>query len=461
MPPPLDTLIIGGGLSGLSTAYHLAKAGQSIAVLEKGDHVGGAIRSERKGDWLAEWGPNSINVTEPEVDAIIADLGLENDVVLANTEARKRFLVRKQESVAAPMSPGEFFSTPLFSAGSKLRLMSEPMRRKRPATEGEESLADFVRRRLGNEALTYGAEPFVSGIFAGDPEKLSVRHAFPKLAEFEESAGSLLKGGKAFAKAKREAHPDFKSRMIAFREGLGQLPERLAARLPEGALSTGVSLTNIERANDHSWTVTYRDSTQRETSLTARNLVSAIPTHSLDRLPFPAELHRALHPLAAIEYPPVSGLALGFQRGQVAHALDGFGMLVPKAEGFGILGTIFSSTLFPGRAPDGHVLLTVFIGGARQPQKALLPESELERHVLEDLNTLLGVGGEPVFRHHIRWPRAIPQYNLGYAGHLETMDQVEQAYPGLHLTGNYRGGIAAWQCLVNGKRLAERITEAS
>jgi oxygen-dependent protoporphyrinogen oxidase len=246
--------------------------------------------------------------------------------------------------------------------------------------------------------------------------------------------------------------------MISFRNGMGELPQRMAEKLGSD-LHCGVRVENIERSGNE-WLVEWSraGTTHRET---ADAVVSTIPAFNVPDLPWPRDLANSLEFLREIVYPPVTVAALGFRRADVAHPLDGFGMLVPSAEKRRILGAIFSSSLFPGRAPRDHVLLTVFVGGERQPRLAQLGDDALEQDILSDLHDLLGLRGAPVFRRVVRWPRAIPQYNTGYGEFLDRMEKAESDWSGLHLVGNYRGGIAAGQCIQNGLRLAEQLSTPS
>lgn len=438
-------IILGAGLTGLSAAVALQQRGVRVTVLESASRPGGAVQSEKAAGFLVEHGPNSMMTHDTAVSAFLRETGLEGEIV--SPMAKKRFLVRDGRPVALPGQPLGAVTTPLFSMRGKLRILAETVIAKTSAED--ESLADLVRRRLGPEMLSYAIEPFVAGIYAGNPEKLSARYAFPKLWNLEQQHGSFLRGA---LRLRRTGPPQ---RMISFRDGMGTVPERWAQMLG-GNLHCGVGVEKISREDD-AWQVQWSGGGESHT-VTATRLITTAPAFAVPDLPWPGELRTSLNFLHEISYPPVSVVALGFHRSQVRHPLDGFGMLVPAAEQRQILGTIFSSSLFPGRAPRDHVLLTTFVGGARQPRLAETGEDALVHDVCRDLESLLGVTGEPVFRRLIRWPRAIPQYNLGYGHLLRQMEDLEKAWPGLHFAGNYRGGIAAGQCIHNGLRLAEMIT---
>ena len=442
--PGVSAIIIGSGLTGLSAAVALKRRGVPVTVLESSARAGGAVQTEEAEGYLVEHGPNSMMLDEPEVAVFLGDAGLDGAIV--RPRAKKRFLVRAGKPIALPAGPGGAITTPLFSPGGKLRALGEPFVSR--GTQEDESLGCFVRRRLGGEILAQAIEPFVAGIYAGDPDKLSARHAFPKLWSLEREHGSLAAG----ALCGRRTGPPQK--MISFLQGMGELPSRLAGALGDD-LHCRARVESIAQTGT-GWSVAWRNGEQAKRA-DARTLVCAVPAFAVPELPWSDRFRDKLGVFERIEYPPVSVVALGFRRRDVAHPLDGFGMLVPAAEKRRILGTIFSSSLFPDRAPEGCVLLTTFVGGARQPDLASLPDDKLERLVREDLRALLGVTGEPLLRRVIRWPQAIPQYNLGYGEILAGVEKLEAAHPGLHFVGNYRGGIAAGQCIRNGLRLAEQI----
>lgn len=437
-------LILGAGLTGLTVAATLKQHGVPVVILESASQPGGAVGTEHDEGYLVERGPNSLMLDSPEVEAFLHGVGLGGE--MTGPQAHRRYLVRGGRPHALPSGPLAAVTTPIFSLPGKLRLLAEWFVPR--GHDEEETLGDFVRRRLGSEVLNYAVEPFVGGIYAGDPDKLSARNAFPKLWKLEREHGSFLRGA---LRLRRTGPPQ---RMVSFLGGMGILPARLAALLAED-LSCDAKVKAITRA-PHGWSV--RWTTRDETHETAaRALVCAVPAFAVPRLPWPEDFRAPLHALDSIEYPPVSIVALGFSRDAIRHPLDGFGMLVPAIEHRWILGSIFSSSLFPGRAPEGKVLLTTFTGGARQPRMASLGDDALVEDVCSDLRDLLGVESAPVFRRIIRWPRAIPQYASGHGAILEGLEKLESAHHGLHFVGNYRGGIAAGRCILNGLRLAEKL----
>lgn len=457
MPPTTKTIaIIGAGITGLTTAYKLKEAGFDVIVFEASGHVGGQIRSVKKDGYMVETGPHTL-LGRDKLPTLIDELGLGDRVSEANDKANKRFLVRYGAPHAAPMGPLSFLKTNILSPLAKLRLIAEPFM---PSGErSDESLADFVTRRLGREPLEFAVGPMVAGTFAGDPAKLSVKHAFPKLYNLEREHGSLVrgmltrvfKGRKDPQGEQKKEHP----KLISFDEGSQVLTGELEARL-EDNIERESRVYALEEKDNGRWLVRFCQSDKRRQK-TVDAVVPTIPAHALAEVELDGEMPFA--PLGEIYYAPVSVIALGFRRADVEHALDGFGMLIPAEERRSILGTLFMSSLFSGRAPQGEVLLTSFVGGARDPELALEDGNILIERTLADLDDLLGLEGEPVFTEHISWKRAIPQYEVGYGRFHNIMDSLEADHPGLFLAGNYRNGIAVPDLVTAGYETAERISQ--
>jgi protoporphyrinogen/coproporphyrinogen III oxidase len=447
--------IIGGGITGLTAAFRLRQKNVPVTLYEAGDRVGGAIQSVRRDGYLAEFGPNTILETSPKVAALIEDLGLTGRRLYSDPAANNRYLVRNKRLVKLPTSPLSFVLTPLFSPAAKLRLLLEPFIL--PGDQArEESVAEFVRRRLGAEFLDRAIDALVGGIYAGDPQKLSIQEAFPKLYALEQKYGSLIRGQVLGARERKHraevAKPDAKK--FSFDEGLQVLPDTLHAKMV-GDICLRSAAKKLTQTDD-AWIV---DSGVDGAATEHSAVVCAATAFAFSKIEIESHRPIGLGALADIRYPPVATVVLGFRRQDVAHPLDGFGMLVPRAEGFRILGTIFSSSLFPNRAPAGCVTLTSYLGGARSPELAQGSGEELFQMTLRDLRALLGVTGQPTFKHHVMFPKAIPQYNIGYARFKKLMNAAERNTPGLFFAGHYREGISISDCIVSGQRTAERVAE--
>lgn len=443
-------------MTGLTAAWRLSRAGHSVRVLEAGKRLGGSVRTDLVDGWTVEAGPNSFQETSPEIGALIGELGLGAERVASLPAAKNRFIAVKGRLMALPAGPGEFISTPLFSLGTKVRILREIARRPvaRPA---EASVGDFLRDHFGAELVERVVQPFISGIFAGDPERLSARHAFPKLWAAEGKTGSLVRGAIAGVKARRALGQPVAPAIVSFRRGLQALPDALVGQLPQGSVAIGAEVRSIGPGAAARWRVGWSEP-GGERSGDFDFVISALPAWALARLEIGAAGARPLSGLAEIEYPPVASVFLGYRRDQVRHPLDGFGALVAATEKRSVLGVLFSSSLFDGRAPAGHVALTAIAGGALHPEVARLPADELVARMRGDVEAIFGASGEPVFVRHTLWPRAIPQYNLGYGRHLDAMEQCERSNPGLFIGGSVRDGISLPDCLLSGVSLAKRVS---
>jgi len=439
--------ILGAGISGLSIAWALKKKGITATLYEKKDTAGGVIQTRRDNGWLVEEGPNTMLVRNQKIWDLLDELQLADQIIKPGAAAKKRYIIRDKKLCAAPMSLMDFLKTDLISTSAKFRLLKEPFI-SAPLND-DESIAGFIRRRLGSEPLNYAVNPFVSGIYAGDPKKLSIKHTFGSIFKMEKRHGSITKGF-----LKREKHNSKAERaLISFEDGLQTLPKAFHKKLGD-TVQLNAPISKISRtATD--WNLEL----QTGEKVNHRAIVSTVPAYQLQDIWSVPKSTQSIRQLADIDYAPMSVLGLGFKRDQVNHSLNGFGMLIPEVEPFSLLGCLFSSSLFPNRAPQGHVLLTCFMGGARHRALAGQSMSTLISESLAQLDKLLGVEGQPVFSHHTYWPKAIPQYSVGYDTYLQCMDQMEKTNPGFYLAGNYRGGVSVPDCIINGFETAERIVE--
>ena len=441
--------IIGGGITGLTAAFRLKQLGISTVLFEANNRVGGVIQTVKEGNYLAECGPNTILETSPIIGELIAELGLEDRRINTSALAENRYIVRNKHPVKLPVSPPSFLASPLFSFPAKARLLAEPFIRRSPDDE-EESLANFVRRRIGREFLDYAINPFVAGVYAGSPETLSVREAFPKLHALEQQYGSLILGQilgaskrKNSGTVSRQHAPKF-----SFDLGLQTLTDTLGQRLKE-QIRTSQTISTITRQNNL-WSLG-----QGEEYST---VLLALPAFRMAELQLTCDSHAiSLSMLDDIQYAPVASVIMAFHQQDVAHPLDGFGALNPEVEKLNSLGTIFSSSLFPDRAPIGQVLLTSYVGGLRAPDLVKKTPNELCDLVMKDLNLILGVTGEPTYRHVFIHHRAIPQYDVGFGRFKDFMNKLEQDISGLFFAGHCRDGISLVDSIVSGHEAACKI----
>ena len=468
--------IIGAGITGLTAAFYLKRKGLAVTVYEASNRFGGVIQSLRKDGYLAEFGPNTLLETSPKIAQLVRDAGLQSRRLDPDSKAEARYVVRYKRPIAMPSSPLGFLTTDLFTLKAKFAVLREPFIK--PRRDGvEESIGQFVTRRFNQEFLDNAIDALVAGIYAGDPNKLSVTHAFPKLKALEDNYGSMIKGQILGARERKKRGEVAKDRApkFSFDEGLQVLTDTLAAQLGDAVrLNTAVSkLTKTATG----WTVHAQTATGG--SLDEHNAVIFCGTApKLAELQIVAEpltrpsatlspsdgerdgvrgTQLELAPFSEIRYPPVASVVLGFRREDVAHNCCGFGMLIPKIEGFKSLGTIFSSALFPNRAPAGHHTLTTYVGGERYPELASLPQDQLVALVCDDLKILLGVRGKPTFQHVVVYPRAIPQYNVGYGRFKDLMTKIEAETPGFFLAGHYRDGVSLSDSIVSGINVSDRV----
>ena len=448
--------VIGAGITGLTAAFRLHQRGFHVQVFEQSGRTGGSIQTISESGYLLEAGPNSLQYGAPELKQLVHDLGLDAEVVPANPLAKRRFLVRGGKFVPVPASPSSFLGTPLFGVRTKFSIFAELLARPRVRTI-DLSLAELVRSHFTQELVDYAVNPLIAGIYAGDPEKLSVKHAFPSLWAAERSHGSIIRGMMAASKAKKARGESGVAPIVSFRRGLQQLTDTLVAKLPPNTVRLDTAVETLLPGKPHR--LVWRNAQQTGTD-EFDHIVLAVPAGALAQLTFGSLGERPMAALENIPHPPVSSLFLGYRRDQVAHPLDGFGGLVPAVEKRDVLGILFSSTLFPGRAPEGHVGLTVFVGGMRQPGHARLTTPQLLERIGRDLRELVGAKGDPAFVRHTYWPRAIPQYTLGYEQWKETINTVERTHAGLWIGGNVRDGISLPDCVKSGQKLAERVAAA-
>ncbi len=447
---PFPVVVIGGGISGLACAYHLRQTGIPARVLESAMRPGGVIGTWEKDGFRFENGPQSFLATQPLLE-LVGDLELEKDLLHADPKA-PRYILSRGRLVPAPLAPPSLLTTPLLGARTKWRILSEMLHRTRPP-EDDESIASFVRRKFGDELLNQMAAPFVSGIYAGDPEKLSLRATFPALYEFENKYGSVLRG----AMKSRPAKGTPRAGLCSFREGMQMLTNTLGAKMLDSLLTlTTVSALRRGEANGKpSFEIEFRRDTHTVT-IPASAVVVATPTQASSEIL--KELSDRFPPaFARVEYAPVAIVAAGYRLDQIRQPNKGFGFLVPRNEGLRVLGTVWNSSLFPGRAPEGMACFTSFAGGATDPALLELSDVEITRIICDEVQRVLRITGNPVITHIHRYARAIPQYNLGHSETLSELNALVSAIPGLFLAGNYLSGPSIGACVEQANQTAEAV----
>ena len=455
MPPDKKVVVIGAGISGLTSAYLLDKEGFDVTVLEQKDAVGGSIESYFDNGFLFDRGPNSALETTPLISKLIEELELKEQFVYANKKGNRRYILRDNRLFALPMSPPAFIKTKLFSTKAKLRLFAEPFI-KRSSDGYYQSIAEFVTRRLGKEFLDYAINPFVAGVYAGNPEDLSVKSAFPKLFALEEEYGGLIVGTiRSIRKRKKRKEQSKQSaKMLSFIDGMQVLPEAIKISLGE-KVNLSSPVVSVKRTTEGKYGVAYSHGNQQFTVLTDIVLSTAPAYKAADLFGlFDDRLRRHLN---EIYYPPVLVLYLGYKTEDVGQPLDGFGFLIPSKEKKSFLGAIWSSVIFPNRAEEDKAAFTLFIGGSRNPGFADKDENDVISIARGEFEEIMKITGSPVYTSKRFWQKAIPQYTIGYVEHENYFDHFEKDNKGIFLSGNYRGGISVGDCIKNAEIVMNKI----
>ncbi len=447
-------VVIGGGLSGLSAAYILEQEAQKagleidVTVLEKKDRIGGKVWSIQEEGYTCEWGPNGFLDSKPWTLELCDNLGIRDQLVRSDDNARKRFIYSEGELHRMAENGPAFLKSKLISWPGKMRLAAELVIPKR--TDGaDETLADFGRRRLGSEALDKLIAPMVSGIFAGDPETMSLRSCFKRIYELEQEYGGLIKALIKLAKKKKREIKEGKvvasaagpgGVLTSFYNGIQELTDGIAERI-DGTIQKTAPVEKITKKDD-GFELTLADGS----TVDAEVVISATPSHAATGMVegLDAELSKVL---ADIPYAPINVVCFGYERDRVAHNLDGFGYLIPKREGRSTLGTLWDSSIFPNRAPEGHVMLRSMMGGAVRPELVGIPEEEIVERVKLDLRTIMGVDADPSFLRVFPQLRAIPQYTVGHSKRVEAVEAASKRHPGLFYTGNAFYGVGLNDCV--------------
>lgn len=434
----------------MASAYRLQQVGIPARVLEAGARPGGLIATKEKGGFQFELGPQSFLSTQPLLH-LIDSLGLNEQLLHADPRA-PRYILSRGKLTPAPLAPPSLLTSSLLGAGTKWRIFTEMFHRTRPP-EDDESIAAFVRRKFGKELLDQLVAPFVSGVYAGDPEKLSLRAAFPKLYEFEAAYASVLKG----AMKSRPPKGTPRAGLCSFRGGMETLPRALAARLNDLLLTESrVTALHRGKANGKPWfEIEFTRQNHRET-IAANAVIVATPTDAAAEIlknlsdQFPAALAR-------IQYAPVAVVSAGYRRDQMRQPANGFGFLVPRTEKLRVLGTVWNSSLFPGRAPDGMACFTSFAGGATDPGLCDLSDDEIRETICGEVARVLGISGPPAIARVQRYARALPQYNLGHSAIVATLGALASSIPGLFLAGNYFSGPSIGSCVEQANQTADAV----
>ncbi|QDA61256.1 protoporphyrinogen oxidase [Hymenobacter jejuensis] len=443
----MNIAILGGGISGLTLAWYLQKAGISYDLFEAQPTAGGNLRTVHPEGYLLETGPNSLQLSD-ELEALLADLGLTEKIQDTAAVSANRYVLREGRYQKLPGSPPSLLLSSFFSLRGKLNILKE-LRRPAASPDPTETLAGFFRRRFGQEIVDYALNPFISGIYAGDPERLLLHKTFPKLGELEQTYGSVVRG---LAKSGRAGG---RRRIISLRQGIQTITDTISAKLTN--YHGGQGVTEIVRLPDARYQIRTAQGTFDHVAYDAVAL--ALPTYAA------APLLQSLFPdaavaLAAVFYPPMAAVYTAYRRADVGHPLDGFGALHPKVEQPYAAGSIWTSSIYPNRVPDGQVLFTTFVGGSQYEAQARQPEAAQRAAVHEELNRLYHIKAtEPVWQYQYYWEKAIPQFDSRILAAHAAADALSEHK--IYAVANWRAGVGVPDCIRYAKELAETLADSA
>ena len=433
--------VIGGGISGLCVAHRAQQAGAEVTLFEGSDSIGGNIHTVTKGAYTYEHGPNSL-MANGEIFELIDEIGISDQILATQPAAKKRYILREGKPVALPGSALEGVTTKAFSVGGRLRILKEPFISSK--TSPAESVYEFIERRIGREMADYAIDPFVSGIYAGDPRRLSLTNAFPKFHNLETTSGSLIKGALWGKRLPAKPLPEGAPRMFSFRKGMLTLASGIAEGLADVRVNTPVEHFS---KGDAGYAINGDNFDAVALCTPARAAARLLKSVDAD----------AAQEIERVYYPPIAVIYAAYKKDQVRIDPEGFGILIPGLEKRDILGALFSSSVFDGRAPEDEHLFTVFVGGSRRPELCDTDDDQVIDIATRELASIMRITGEPVFLDLKRWERAIPQYNIGYEKVTAAVDRVQDHNTGLIVCSNYYKGIAVGECIKNSITAAQRL----
>ncbi|WP_456426973.1 protoporphyrinogen oxidase [Desulfurobacterium sp.] len=448
--------VVGAGVSGLSTAFYIEKFGGdnvSVTIFEKENVPGGKMLTVQKDGFIIETGPNGFLDNKPYTLDLVKDLKIEDRLYRSSDKARKRFVFVNGKLVRLPENPIAFLSSYVMSFKGKLRLAAEyfiPPKK----DDSDESLSSFVKRRIGKEALEKLIDPMAAGIFAGDPDKLSVKAAFPAVWHLEKKYGGLIKGLLAMKKEKKDATAGPGGVLTSFKGGVKDLIDALVANI-KGEIHPGTTVKKLIPENGK-WKIVYeKDDEIFEESfdkvvLSTPSYVAAALVKNFDE--------KLAEKLYEIEYSPIAVIAFGFIKKGLGHNLDGFGFLVPRSEGRKILGVLWDSSVFPNRAPEGKALIRAMVGGARQPHLALAGKEEIARMTYKDIKRIMKIRHRPIMTAVFKHPKGIPHYTVGHVEKVNEIFKLASNHGGLFLNSNAYRGVGVNDCVYNSLKTAEMVT---
>jgi len=448
-PDPISVVIVGGGISGLAAAYELQRRGVRVRMLEASGRVGGVIRTDRFDGWVVDGGPDSMLVQKPAAVGLCRELGL-GDRLVSTLTPRTAYVLRNNRLhqipegsfLGFPVRVSALATSPLFSIGGRLRMACEVFLPRNEDDE-DESIASFVRRRFGQEAVDYLAEPLLAGIHAGDVDRLSVRALFPRLVDAERQSGSVIR---AFRALRMKPFPQ--GAFASLPGGIAELVDALAKAIASDTITTFAPVTELRRASTFQVTVNGE-------ILHAKTVIVAVPAYAA------ADILRGVHTGLAmlcseVPYASTATVAFGYRRDQIAHPMRGSGFVVPRVERNPLLAATWVTSKWPGRSPADHVLVRGFLGGGRDPYRLDQDDDELIELARRALADVMSISGTPLFSRLYRWTRQSPQYEVGHLDRLATIEEHLRHLPGLFITGSGFRAIGIPDCIADGREIAAR-----
>ncbi len=451
----IDVVIVGGGLTGLTTAYYLEKYGKKVLVLEKNSVVGGVIQTHHKDGFTFEGGPTTGALSSEEMVELFDDLKEDCEFEGTSDMANERWILKNGKWKVLPNGLWGGIVTPLFTWKDKFRIWGEPFRKK--GTNPDESLSGLVKRRLGQSYLDYAVDPFVSGVYAGDPDLLITRYALPKLYNLEQEYGSFIKGS---IKKKKEPKSELQKRVtrevFSVKGGLSNLIHALEKNIHPESIVCNVNKIQVLPVDD-SYEVHYIDASGNACKVIAPKVVSTVGGYVLkDMLTYMKDIDLDLNPVFNVKYAKLVQVAVGYNKWD-GKPVNAFGGLVPGKEKKDFLGILFPGSLFQNRCPKGGALLSFFMGGIKRPDIFEKTDEEIKEIVFREIKATLGEEKSPDLLHIFRYKHAIAQYDISTGKRLQVIEEVEKKYPGLLLAGHLRNGIGMTDRVKQGKRIAEQL----
>ena len=450
-----DIVIIGAGLTGLTLAYYLIRSGKSVLVIEKQEKAGGVINTANEEGFIFETGPNTGVLSTPEIAALFEDLKIRCTLETANPKSKKRYILKNGKWHALPSGLLSAIRTPLFTFKDKCRILYEPWRK--PGTNPDESISQLVIRRMGKSYLDYAVDPFISGIYAGDPGKLVTRFALPKLYALEQNYGSFIMGAiKKKTEPKSEAQKKATGEVFSVKGGLGNLIKALTEEIGYGNILTGINKATVLPAKG-GFEVSFTNNLGDKEDCLASKVITTIGSYALpELLPFISQ--KTLNPLTSLEFAGVVQVAVGYKNWK-GSPIDAFGGLIPTKEKREVLGILFPSAIFEGRTPVNGALLSVFLGGVKNRGILKKSDEEITAIVLNEIKNTLFESSHPDLLRIYRYTHAIPQYEKSSGERFAAILKIQDQYPGLIIAGNIVNGIGMADRVKQAKRISELITE--